>query len=104
MNIVTRRLRTATWYAPTPSGPSSRKIVAPYSSWPMTWLPLPTSPYSPKNSPSRSGGDEPDHQHAIGDLDATEPAPEDRAGDQERHQAGRPEAKRDATDQQPDRP
>ena len=35
----------------------SRNTITPYSSWPMTCEPLPTSPYSPKNSPSRSGGD-----------------------------------------------
>ena len=30
---------------------------------------------------------EPDHQHAVGDLDATEAAPEDRARDEEQRRS-----------------
>src|SRR4051812_46982415 len=51
------RLRIATWYAPAPSEPKSRNTMVPYTTWPTTCDALPTSPYTPKNSPTRAGGE-----------------------------------------------
>ena len=70
----------------------------------MTWEPLPTSPYSPKNSPIRSGGDS--RTISTRSATVTPPRPEPRIAPATRNgaQPGRAEAERDPADDEPDRP
>ena len=63
------------------------RIVTPYSSWPMTCEPLPTSPYSPKNSPSRSGGESRTMNTRSATWTPPRPLPRIAAGEQEQRRS-----------------
>ena len=81
MSIVTSRLRTATWYAPRRrAGPGARGSSA-VEQLADHLAALADQPVEPEELAEPLGRREPDHQHAVGDLDATEPAAEDRPGE-----------------------
>ena len=96
MSIVTSRLSTATWYAPLPRLSTKQEQDRAVQQLADDLRALADQPVDPEELADPVRRREPDHEHAVGDLDATQTAAEDRARDQEQRQPGRPEPDRDA--------
>ena len=73
----------ANWYAPLPSVSKQQEHDAPYSTLPMTCDALAHQPVDPEELADPFRRRQTDHEHPVGDLDTTQAAAQDRAGDQE---------------------
>ena len=81
ISIVTSRLSTAIWYAPTPERVEEQEEDHAVQQLADDLRALADEPVQPEELAELLRRREPDHQHPVGDLDAAEAAAEDRPGE-----------------------